>query len=295
MHRGSAQLLLRHIFTGNGLHDRRACEEHVAGLPLHNNEVGEGRRINGTTGAGAEDDRNLRNNARSHNVPLENFGITGQSIDALLNTRAARVVKPYARCAGPHGHIHHLANLLRHGLRQRPPGYGEILCKDINEPPVDRTVTCYHTISVSVARLHAEVITTVGNEHVELLETVFVEKHLDPLAGSIFALGVLGLYALLSAAQPGLLAQLYELRDFVLIFTHCIVNYEFQIANRAFFRMRVSRARQLASTRRTRTHRPQPAVSRGLVRVKRREVITNFCLRTAPSAPLLSIWDAGKL
>ena len=116
MYFGSAESFLSNVFAGNGLYDLGACEEHVGDALGHDCEVGESGRIYGTAGAGAEDSGNLGDNARCHDVALENFSITCQSVDAFLDTCATRVVKTDYGCAHLHGHIHNLANLQGHCL-----------------------------------------------------------------------------------------------------------------------------------------------------------------------------------
>ena len=187
VHHGAAQLLLCDVFAGDGLDDLRAGEEHVRGLLLHDDEVGQRGRVDRTAGAGAEDGRNLRNDARRHHVALEDVGVTGQGVDALLDTRAARVVHADAGRAVAHGHVHHLADLVGHRQRQRTGRHGEILCEDIYQTAGNRSVTRHHAVAEGVLLLHAEVVAAVGHEHVELLERTFVEKHFDTLAGGQFA------------------------------------------------------------------------------------------------------------
>ncbi len=222
VYRSTSELLLRHLFARYGLHHRRTGQEHVARVALHDGEVGQRGRVHRATGAGTQDDGDLRNDARSHHVALENLGIAGQRIHALLNTRTAGVVESDAGCAGPHGHVHHLAYLLGHRLGERTARYGEILCENINQTAVDRTVAGHHPVAVGMALLHAEIVTAVCHEHVELLETALVQEHLYPLTGSVLALGVLCVDPFLTAALPRFLAQRYQLRDLVLIIAHIV-------------------------------------------------------------------------
>ena len=170
VHQGAAQLLLRHVLARHGLHDLRAREEHVRRLLLHDDEVGQRGRIDGAAGAGAEDGRNLRDHARRHHVALENVGVAGQRVDTLLNAGAARIVDADAGRAVAQRHVHHLADLVRHRQRQRTGRYREVLCEDIDQTSVDRTVTRYDAVAEGVALVHAEIIAAVRHEHVELLE-----------------------------------------------------------------------------------------------------------------------------
>ena len=188
MHRGASELLLRYVLARDGLHDLRAREEHVRGLAAHDDEVGQGRRVDGTAGAGTEDSRDLRDHTRRHHVTHEDVGISCQSVHALLNAGAARVVQTDAGCAVAHGHIHHLADLLRHRYRQRAGRNREILCEDIYQTALDGTVTCYHAVAEGMFLLHTEIIAAVRDEHIELLEAALVQKHMNTLAGRVLAL-----------------------------------------------------------------------------------------------------------
>ena len=220
VHRGTAQLLLRHVLARHGLYDLRAGEEHVRGLLLHDDEVGQGGRINGTAGAGAEDGRNLRDDARRHHVALEDVGIAGQRVHAFLDTRTARVVHADAGGAVAQGHVHDLADLVGHRQRQRTRRHGEVLCENIDQASVDRTVTGHYAVAEGMALVHPEVVAAVRHEHVELLEGAFVEQHLDALAGRVLTLGMLGVDTLLTASETRGFAVLDQLVDLVLNFTH---------------------------------------------------------------------------
>ena len=68
--------------------------------------------------------------------------------------------------------------------------------------------------------LHAEIIATVRDEHVELLAGAFVQKHLDAFAGRVLALLVLLVDCLLTAAQACGFAVFDELADLVLNIAH---------------------------------------------------------------------------
>ncbi len=51
----TAESVLGHVFSGHGLYHFRTSEEHVGDAFGHNGEVGEGGRVHGTAGTGAED------------------------------------------------------------------------------------------------------------------------------------------------------------------------------------------------------------------------------------------------
>ena len=85
----ATQVFLADIFTCYGLYNFRTGEEHIGSAFHHQRKVGKGGRVNGTAGARTEDTGNLRNNAGSKNIALENLGITRQSVDTFLNTGTA--------------------------------------------------------------------------------------------------------------------------------------------------------------------------------------------------------------
>ena len=68
--------------------------------------------------------------------------------------------------------------------------------------------------------LHTEVVATMRDEHVELLERTLVQKHLDTFARRVLALGMLGVDTLLTASETRGFAVLDQLVDLVLNFTH---------------------------------------------------------------------------
>ena len=144
---GSTQLLLGYILTCYGFYDFRASQEHVAGTTCHDVEVCQSRRINGSTGARAEDTGNLGNNTGSQDVTLENLSVSCQGIYSFLDTSSTGVVQTDNGSAHLHGLIHYFTDLHSQSLRQGSTEYGEILSEDIYQTSVDRTITCYDTIA----------------------------------------------------------------------------------------------------------------------------------------------------
>ena len=137
----TTEVFLGNIFAGNGLYNLRTGEEHVRDTLGHDCEVGEGGGVYGTAGAGTENCGDLGNNAGSHDVALENFGISCKCVDAFLNAGAAGVVKTDNGRTHLHGHIHDFADLLSHCFGEGTAEYGEVLCENINKTAVNGTVT----------------------------------------------------------------------------------------------------------------------------------------------------------
>ena len=98
MYPGTAEVFRRDLFAGHCLDDFRPGEEHVA-LAGHDDEVGQRRGVHRTTGAGAEDDGNLRDDAGGHDVTHENLTVGGEAAHAFLDTRTAGITEADQRNA----------------------------------------------------------------------------------------------------------------------------------------------------------------------------------------------------
>jgi len=86
---GAAELLGGHVLAGDLLDHLGAGEEHVGTLPHHDHEIGDGRRIDGAAGAGAQDHGDLGDHAGAEDVFQEDVRVSGQRVHALLDAGAA--------------------------------------------------------------------------------------------------------------------------------------------------------------------------------------------------------------
>ncbi len=135
-------LLVRHLFDHIG-----SGYEHVAGLFHHDDEIGDGRRIDSTTRAGTQNGRDLWNDTRTHHVAVENIGISGQTLNPFLDPRPARVVQSDDRRSHVHGQIHDLDYFIRVGAAHGAPKNSEILGKNIDQPAVNLAISCYYPVA----------------------------------------------------------------------------------------------------------------------------------------------------
>ena len=197
------------VFARHCLHHFRTGEEHIRSALHHQREVRQGGRIDRTAGTGAEDTRNLRYHARSHDVTLEYLGKSAQSVDAFLDTCAAGIVQADAGCAHFHGLVHDLADFFSHRFRQRTAVDGEVLCENINQPAVYRAATSHHTVAQVLFLFHAEVRTAVQFEHIHFLEAARVEQHVDAFTSRVLAFGMLFFDGFLAASHACFGAQFY--------------------------------------------------------------------------------------
>ncbi len=207
---GAAQVLLGDLLVRHRPDHVRPGDEHVGGVLHHEDEVGDGRAVDRPAGAGAEDDRDLRDHAGGQGVAEEDVGVAGQRDHALLDARAAGVVEADDRAADLHGPVHHLADLLGEGAGERAAEDGEVLGEHEDLAPLHQAVAGDHAVAQVALRLHPEVGAAVGLELVQLHERARVEEQVDPLARGQLAGLVLPGDPLLAAALLGLCVELVQ-------------------------------------------------------------------------------------
>jgi len=196
------------------LHHVGPGDEHVAGLPGHDDEVGQGGAVHRPAGAGAHDGRDLRDDARRHGVAQEDVGVGAEAHHALLDAGAARVVEADEGEPVLHGQIHDLADLLGVRLPQAAAEDGEILREDVDGAAVDGALAGHDAVGQDPLLAHPELVGAVGDEHVELDEGPLVQQGVDALARGHLALGVLGVDPVAAAALPGGLPHGAQALDF---------------------------------------------------------------------------------
>ena len=174
----------------------RTGDEHVAGAVHHEDEIGDGGRVDRAAGAGSHDGGDLRHHAARERVAQENIGVAGQRDDAFLNARAAGIVEAHQRRAVLQRQVHHLADFLRVGFRERSAEDGEILREDVGQAAVDAAIAADHAVAGDDLLVHAEIPAAVRDQLVELFEGAFVEQQLDALARGELAFLMLPLAAL---------------------------------------------------------------------------------------------------
>ena len=199
----AAELLVGDLLAGDGLDDVGAGYVHLAGALGHEDEVGDGGRVDGAARAGAHDDGDLRHDAGREGVEQEDVAVALQAGDALLDARAARVLDADDGGAHLHGEVHDLADLLRNDLRQGPAHDGEVLCEGEDLPAVDAAVAGHDSVAENLLVSEAELRRAVRGEAVQLLEGAGVDEQGQALAGGQLALLVLLRDAPLAAAREG--------------------------------------------------------------------------------------------
>ena len=84
---------------GDGFDHFRPGDEHVSVLVEHKHKIIDAGRIHRAAGAGAHDQRDLRNDAGSARVAVEDLAIRSQRINTFLDACAAGIVQADERGA----------------------------------------------------------------------------------------------------------------------------------------------------------------------------------------------------
>ena len=214
----TTQLFLVHFFVSHCLHYVRTSDEHVALFLHHEDEVGQCRRIAGTTGTRTEDSRDLRNHSRSNGILVENRGITRNTSYTFLNTGTTRVVQGNHRCTVLQCQFLYLYNLAGTGSTQRTAVYRKVIGIYIYQTSVDLSVSTNDSVTRNVVLFHTEISTVVNHKLVDFVERTLVEQHIDTLAGSHVTVGVLSFHALYATT---LRSQFIQFLKFLILFSCC--------------------------------------------------------------------------
>ena len=126
------QLLMGYHFTCCGFDHIRTGDIHLADFLDHEYEVGDGWRIDCATGAGAQDNGDLGDDAGSQGVAQENLPVACQANHPFLDACATRVVDADDGSAVLQRQVHDFANLLGDRFRQRAAKYGKVLGKHVH-------------------------------------------------------------------------------------------------------------------------------------------------------------------
>ena len=144
-----------------------------------------------TSGAGAEDHRNLRHHARGERVAVEDFTVAGERVHAFLDARAAGVVDADDGDAEVDRVVHHLGDLARVHVAERAAGDGEVLRVDAHRLARDGAGAGDHAVGSELLAVHAEILAFVLDEKIVFVEGTGVEQGLDPFACGKLATGLL--------------------------------------------------------------------------------------------------------
>lgn len=217
------------VFTGDGFYDVGAGDEHVAGLFDHEDEVGEGGRVDGAAGARPHDGANLGDDAGGERVAQEDVGVAAEADDPFLDACAAGVVDADDGRAVAHRHVHDFDDFFGVDAAEAAAKDGEILAEDVDETAVYGSPSRDDAVAGNFLLVHAKVAFAVHDEGVQFMEGAAIQEQFDSLVGGHLAFGFLLGDAFLAAAGVGLSAQLVEFFD--LVHTFLVLERESVIGN----------------------------------------------------------------
>ena len=222
---GAAEFFTGDFFAGDGLDDRGAGDVHDAGALHHEDVVGERRAVDGSSGGGAGDDRELGDDSAADGVAVEDVSVSVERVDCLLDTGSAAVVDAHHGASGGQGEVHDLADLGGVHLSERTAEYGEVLAVDVDFPPLYKTPAGDDTVGVVLGLLESEVGAPVTDEFVQLHKGAGVHKLLYALTGSPLSLRLLLLDRLRAASRLRFLPLLVKLLTELVYAAVCHVLY----------------------------------------------------------------------
>src|SRR5690606_9655986 len=176
-------------------------------------EVGHRRGVDGTTGAGSHDDRNLGDDPRGADVALEDPAVSVQGGNALLDPGPAGVLEPDHGGTHFQGHVHQLADLVGDGRAQAASEHREVLGVDEDGAAVDGAVAGDDGVPEGALVLDSEALGLVADEKVEFVERPLVEQRVQSLARGQLPQLMLAIDGPLAAGVEALFSQLAELFD----------------------------------------------------------------------------------
>jgi hypothetical protein len=196
----------------------RDYAEHVAGPLDHEDEIGDSRRIGGTSGAWAEDDTDLGDHLRRPHIAVEDLTVSIEANHAFLNTCATAVVDADDGYAERHCQVHYFVNLLGGRFAEAPAKDAEILAVHADPSPLYRPMACNDTVGVRARSLEAELVGAMSDEHVQLGEGSRVKQALDAFPSSHLSPGMLACDRLDWAGLQRLLLPICQLGDTLAVY-----------------------------------------------------------------------------
>ena len=201
--RCAAQLFKSDFLMGDCSDHIWPSDEHMACIFHHNDEVGDGGRVDGPAGARPHNDTDLRHDTGSHDIEEEDVGVAGQAEHPFLNACATGVVETDNRSAVFHRHIQDFADFCCVMTADTATKDGKILRENIDEPVINCSIPGDDTVAGDALLVQAEVVAVVRDECVHFPKTALIQQQFESLARGRPALGVLNFDSFEAAPQLG--------------------------------------------------------------------------------------------
>ncbi len=205
----STQIFFGHILVGYSSDDIGTGNKHVTGFVDHENKIGQGRRIDRPSGAWSQNCTDLRNYPWRKNVIVENVGITGQALHALLNSGATRVIKANKRSSVFNGHFLDLNNFISIRPAHRSSKNGEVLGKNIHQAIVNFSIASNDPITSKFLFVNAEIGCPMQHKLIDLVKCSRIKQVFNAFTGGFFSGSMLFFNSLLAPANFSFLIELF--------------------------------------------------------------------------------------
>ena len=222
---GPSQFFHRDLFTEHGLDHFGTGNEHFRNILDYEHEVGQCRRVNGTSRTRSENNRDLRNHAARQRITEKYLTVTGQCIDTLLNTGSTRIVDSDQRNTHVQCIVHDLGDLAGVHETERTAGDRKVLCEDRNRLSANHSGTDNHTVTRERFILHTEIPTVMFHEDIVFMERVFIQQSDDPFTSREFTHRLLFLYGLCSASKIDFFFSMLKFENFFILYRHCSIPF----------------------------------------------------------------------
>ena len=197
----ATELFVRDLFVRNGLYHIGSGHEHVRRALDHEDEVCKGGRVDGTAGAWAQNDADLRHHAAGHGVAQEDVGIAAQGDHTFLDAGTTGIIQADHGSTDLQRVVEQLDDLLGVHFAQRATKDRKVLRKHTDRASMDRSEPCDHAITKGALFLQTEPRGPVARQHIQFGERTGVEQHVDALTCRELPFCVLCVDPCLAAAE----------------------------------------------------------------------------------------------
>ena len=171
----ATQLFFTYFLMNHSFYYIRTSHKHVTFFFHHKDEIGQGRRVAGTSGARTQDCRNLWNHTAGHCILIENISITGKALDPFLDTCTARIIQSDNRGTVLQCKLLYFHNLFSIGSWQWAAIYRKVISVNKHLATVYLSITGHDTISRNFVLIHTVVRTTVNHQLIQFNESTLIE------------------------------------------------------------------------------------------------------------------------
>ena len=185
MHPRAAQLLLRESAARDALDHVGTGNKHIADGIHHEYEIGQGGSVGSGTCAGAKHHGDLRHGAGCQRGPMQHIRAACQSVDRLINARAAGIVDSHNGATALHGTLQRQRDLLSVTSADGACLHRKILRKNEHSPSPDSPIARDNAV-IGDSNRFALRMAVVADLRTGLTKAAAIQQELHPFNCVIF-------------------------------------------------------------------------------------------------------------